>query len=204
MMPNTCKSYADRALFVVKVLVDYSLAQLDYKPYNNTLLMLLFTRYALHEVATKLGMTVLKQQCLARLLTDTENMILAAFSEGLTLQEVLGLDSRNSEKVATQAKAIASDNVVQVVFNHVLQDAKCPPRLLDMVISTLAECLEPGLWQELTLMVNHRISLLIIQAMLERRQIKMEEMQGLDVKPEGVYTDDDSMLFASDGHVKSA
>ncbi|KAF1917588.1 hypothetical protein BDU57DRAFT_446045, partial [Ampelomyces quisqualis] len=160
--------------------------------------------YSIHALAVSLGMAVLAQKCLAKLLTETEGMIEAAFSEGRTLQQLLGLDSSANPESATPAKATATDNVVQVVFSHVLKDTTCPQRLLDLVISTLAECLEPALWRELALTINHRISLLLIEAMLERRQLKIEEVHDLDVRPESVYTDEGSMHFASDGQINSA
>lgn len=146
--------------------------------------MLFPARYTLHVIASRLGMTVLAETCLARLLTDTNNMIEAAFFKGLTLQEVLNHDSSAGEGSATPAKVKGTNNVVQVVFDHVLQDAKCPSRLLDLVVITLAECLELGLWQNLVPRINHQMSLLLIEAMLQSRQIKIEEEKDRDFKPE--------------------
>jgi hypothetical protein len=66
--------------------------------------------------------------------------------------------------------------MVQVVFSHVLKDRQSPGRLINLVITRLAEHLDLSLWEKLALKVNHGISLLIIQAMLQKREVKLESL----------------------------
>jgi hypothetical protein len=150
-------------------------------------------RYALHTLAVTLGMKILAQQCLSRLSTDTESMIEAAFSQGFTLQQILGFSS--DAEAQDEVQGISVDNVVQVVFMHVLKDEKPPKRLVDLVTYALAEYLDPSLWERLTHTINHRVSLLLIKAMIDRRQVNFEAFEELDAKSENVSTGDEQAHF---------
>jgi hypothetical protein len=90
-------------------------------------------------LARSAGVTALSQQCLDKLSSDTKDAIQVALSRGLTLREILGLSSEPEVKEL----AIPVDNVVQVVFQHVLKEDTLPRRLIDLVVSTLATHLNP-------------------------------------------------------------
>jgi hypothetical protein len=141
---------------------------------TSSVLMGCTIRYKLHALALTLDMKVLVQQCLSRLSTDTESMLEMASSKGLTLQQVLGFGSEAEEE---NDLLIPTGNVVQVVFQHVLEDERSPKRLVTLVTRALTESLEPSLWEKLKHMINHRMSLLLIEAMLAHRQVKDEVLE---------------------------
>ncbi|KAF2832416.1 hypothetical protein CC86DRAFT_366209 [Ophiobolus disseminans] len=148
--------------------------------------------YALRALATRLGMTELETQCLSKLATDTEDMIRLAISQGLTLQEVLGLGAEPEEG----QQRVPASNLAEIVFQHVLTDKISPKRLLALVVRTLAEHLEPGLWRLLEPKITPTMSLRIIKAMLDHRQIKTDEAGDASVKSESVSTGDEHAMFA--------
>jgi hypothetical protein len=69
-------------------------------------------------LARSLGVTALSQQCLSKLSSDTKDAIQIALSRGFTLWEILGLSSEPEVKELT----MPADNVIQVVFQHVLKE----------------------------------------------------------------------------------
>jgi hypothetical protein len=141
-------------------------------------------------------MKALAEQCLSTLATDTENMLDTAFSQGVTLQQVLGLDA-DAENKGT-LPATSNGNVVRIVFENVLHDEKSPKRLTDLVIRTLAECLEPNMWGKLAPKINLHTSLLLIEAMLNQRQAFIEEAEKeeeLHTKSEDAPTDNEQALI---------
>jgi len=151
------------------------------------------SRYALRALAARMSMTELDDQCLSKLASDTEDAIQRALSQGLTLRQVLGL----GDELEEDRQAVS--NIVQVVFQHVLKDKTSPKRLATLVVKTLAEHLDLGLWAQLETMVNPAMSLRLIKAMLARRQVKDEESRDPSVKSESVSTGDESTLFALNG-----
>lgn len=129
-------------------------------------------RYSLHAVASDLGMASLAQQCLIRLSTETEDMINTSISHGANLGQVLDLNVKAN--VDRPSQPLLPRNMVQVVFSHVLEDDTSPKRLVELVVTRLAEHLDVDLWEKLACRVTHPISLLIINAMIQSRQIKTE------------------------------
>jgi hypothetical protein len=100
-------------------------------------------------------------------------MIRVAVDQGITLGQVLRLTSNTEHK---SGQSPLPHNMVQVVFSHVLKDRQSPGRLINLVITRLAEHLDLNLWEKLAPKVNHGISLLIIQAMLQKREVKLESL----------------------------
>jgi hypothetical protein len=72
--------------------------------------------------------------------------------------------------------------MVQVVFSHVLKDAKSHQRLVDLVVTRLAEHLDLGLLEKLARTIGLGISILIIKAMVQLRQVKTEDSTSLGLK----------------------
>jgi hypothetical protein len=136
-------------------------------------------RYALHSLAAELGMTSLALQCLTRLSNETDAMIQIAISTGTTLGELLDLTSKPEDNTG---QSPLPDNMVQVVFRHVLEDDKSHKRLVDLVVTRLAEHLDLELWEKLSRRISPNISLLIIKCMLQIRQIKTEDSLSLVLK----------------------
>jgi hypothetical protein len=134
-------------------------------------------------------MTQLAQQCLSKLSSDTEDMIRMAFSQDFSLRQLLGLDAEERGLPVTPA-----GNIVQTVFQHVLKDDKPPERLVTLVVGTLAERLEPGLWKQLEHMINHPISLRVVGALLQCRQIRNDETECLPIESETMSIGDEHAL----------
>ncbi|KAH4047807.1 hypothetical protein HBH70_238150 [Parastagonospora nodorum] len=148
--------------------------------------------YALHGLANKLGVSVLAQKCLEKLAADTNIMIEEAFRLGMSLQELL-----ESEPVAGDDQTTTpAQNVVQVVFEHVLREPKAPKKLVDLVTYTLADRLDPGLWETLAPRINHGTLRQIMSIILVRRQAKTEDVECLRLKSESEPTGDELMLNA--------
>jgi hypothetical protein len=133
----------------------------------------------LHALASELGMASLAQQCLIRLSTETDDLISTAVDQGISLGQVLDLTTNTAKN---PGQSPLPHNMVQVVFSHVLKDEQSPQRLVALVIARLAEHLDLFLWEKLAHRVNHSISLLIIQAMLHKRQVKIEKSSCHDVR----------------------
>jgi hypothetical protein len=167
-MPNICKSHCIPNLHIIQFNTIYS-----------RLLTIYPKRYSLHTVATELGMTSLSQQCLMQLYNETDAMIQAAISKGMSLSQLLDLSSKPENK---PGQSPLPENMVQVVFSHVLKDGKSHNRLVDLVVTRLAEHLDLGLLEKLTGTIGLGISILIIKAMVQRRGVKTEDSASLGLK----------------------
>lgn len=126
-------------------------------------------------------MAQLQSECLCKLASETEGTIQLALSRGMTLKDLLDMNTKAED---TEAEATLASNVVQVVFSHVLKDKEPPETLVKLVVDCLSRFLDPELWAQLEIMVNHATSRLLIKAMLERRQFKSEASEGGSVKSE--------------------
>jgi hypothetical protein len=124
-------------------------------------------------------MTSLALQCLTRLSNETDAMIQIAISKGTTLGELLDLTSKLEDNTD---QSPLPDSMVQVVFRHVLEDDKSHKRLVDLVVTRLAEHLDLELWEKLSRRISPNISLLIIKCMLQIRQIETEGSLRLALK----------------------
>jgi hypothetical protein len=124
-------------------------------------------------------MTSLALQCLTRLSNETDAMIQIAISKGTTLGELLDLTSKLEDNTD---QSPLPDSMVQVVFRHVLEDDKSHKRLVDLVVTRLAEHLDVELWEKLSRRISPNISLLIIKCMLQIRQIETEGSHRLALK----------------------
>jgi hypothetical protein len=124
-------------------------------------------------------MTSLALQCLTRLSNETDAMIQIAISKGTTLGELLDLTSKLEDNTD---QSPLPDSLVQVVFRHVLEDDKSHKRLVDLVVTRLAEHLDLELWEKLSRRISPNISLLIIKCMLQIRQIETEGSHRLALK----------------------
>jgi hypothetical protein len=124
-------------------------------------------------------MTSLALQCLTRLSNETDAMIQVAISKGTTLGELLDLTSKPEDNTD---QSPLPDSMVQVVFRHVLEDDKSHKRLVDLVVTRLAEHLDLELWEKLSRRISPNISLLIIKCMLQIRQIETEGSLRLALK----------------------
>jgi hypothetical protein len=122
-------------------------------------------------------------------------MIRTGLSRNLSLRQLLDLDPGTGEEKGLPVTT--AGNTVQTVFQHVLKDDNPPERLVTLVIETLADHLEPGLWRQLEHMINRPMSLKLISALLFRRQIKNEEAERLRGKPEIASTGDEHALLES-------
>jgi hypothetical protein len=139
-------------------------------------------------------MTQLAEKCLSTLSRDSQDMIEDAFCQGTSLQQLLRL---SSETQAEEGRAVApTKNVVEVVFEHVLNDVNPPKRLFNLVVSTLAEHLDTDLWLKLAPRTTLPMSIQIISTILIHRQVKTENFEGLRLKSESVSTGDELLLYA--------
>lgn len=159
------------------------------------LLLTSLSRYGLRVLAGSLGITDLQEQCLSKLVSETEDMLRDALSEGVTLRQVLGI---GPELAAKGGSATPADNVVQVVFRHVLKDTTSPKRLVLLVVNTLAAQLDPGLWDQLASMVTNVMKDRLFRAMLVHRQVKSEGACTPSVKSENASSGDGYATFVLD------
>jgi hypothetical protein len=132
-------------------------------------------------LADRFGVAQLHQVCLYKLSDRTDEAIRCALSQGSNLQQLLrlgvGADDGGKE-VDTEADTempVPPDNIVKVVFHHVLTDAKPPDRLRKLVVETLAEHMEPILFAHLEPKIPLPIALQLIRSILLRKQINSEE-----------------------------
>lgn len=140
-------------------------------------------------------MVQLENQCLAKLRSETEDMIQDALSRGLTFCQLLDLGVQPSDV----EPVVPINNVVQVVFQHVLQDKNVPKMLIDLVVNTLAQHLDPSLWEQLEPMISHPMSPCLINAMVARPRVKDEDTNTPSVKSESDSTGNGTGLFALNG-----
>jgi hypothetical protein len=111
---------------------------------------------------------------LSKLANETEELIDHALSLDLTIQQLLfGSEEHDDDEAASAIAPIG--NVAQVVVLHVLKDDSCPERLLNLVVDILAKHMEQKLWELLKHMISHSTALLLIEAVLRRRQAKLED-----------------------------
>ncbi|KAF2133675.1 hypothetical protein P153DRAFT_96707 [Dothidotthia symphoricarpi CBS 119687] len=140
-------------------------------------------------LAIRLGVEQLTQTCLSKLANDTQDAIAQAYSCGSSLQILLGYDLVDDEQDAASA-----NNVVQVVFGHVLKDPEPPARLFKLVVGALAINMDSELWAQLKDVVGHGLALRLVEAMLVLRQtdgggVKLEcELLAIEGLPAGHNT----------------
>jgi hypothetical protein len=133
-----------------------------------------YCRFALQSLADKLGVSQLAEKCLSKLANETEELINQALSLSLTIQQLLfGPEEHEDDEVASAIAPIG--NVAQVVVLHVLKDDSCPERLLNLVVDILAKHMEQKLWELLKHIISHSTALLLIEAVLRCRQVKLED-----------------------------
>jgi hypothetical protein len=116
-----------------------------------------------------------------------------AFSDGISLQQVLHLGS--DPEADDDASAQVTNNIIQVVFRHVLGDLQPPERLVTLVVTTLAQVMDPSLWAALGPMMNLDISHRLIGAMVAHRQVKFQAHGGFSIKSEGDTANDKKALL---------
>ncbi|KAF2030184.1 hypothetical protein EK21DRAFT_66106, partial [Setomelanomma holmii] len=139
-------------------------------------------------------------QCLSRIAGDTDHTMQVALAQGLSLQHLLGLAAHESAQGEEEPLAVIN-NVVQVVFQHVLKDEKSPPRLLDLVVDTLAEHLDLELWTQLEHVISHNMSLRLNRAMVDRRQIKIEDAERVSMESKSLSAGDHFVPCAPNEHI---
>jgi hypothetical protein len=110
------------------------------------------------------------------------------------LQQVLHLGSESEADDDTSAQV--TDNIVQVVFRHVLGDLQPPERLVTLVVTALAQVMNPSLWAALGPMMNLDISHRLIGAMIAYRRVKLEAHGAFGIKPESDAANDEQALLA--------
>ena len=134
--------------------------------------------YALWDFSNQLGTEALSEICLTELYNAACNGIRHALAQGISISSLL-LDNRPE----------ITDNVVDVVFIHVLKDKQPPGRLLRLVIDTLADNVDANLWAHVKTMISHDKALQLIEAMIMRQQIQIP-----NVNPENVKSENDADL----------
>ncbi|KAH7412228.1 hypothetical protein DE146DRAFT_751358 [Phaeosphaeria sp. MPI-PUGE-AT-0046c] len=141
--------------------------------------------YMLHSLSSRLGISALAELCLCTLSSDAERDIRDASSHGMSLQQVLDLGSNESGDKGVRVES--ANTSVQIIFAHVLADPEPPEQLVSLVTTTLAEHLDPSMWAAIAPLINHSISIRLIQAMVDRLQVKSEEVGQLHVQHESTF-----------------
>lgn len=119
-------------------------------------------------------------------------MIEEGARQGMSLQELLEFDSTTGDDQSTSQ----SRNFVQVVFAHVLSEANAPRQLADLVAHSLAERLDPALWEMLAPRIRPATLRQIMTVILLRSQAKTDDVESLRLKSESEPTRDELMLNA--------
>ncbi|KAJ4991621.1 hypothetical protein SVAN01_03002 [Stagonosporopsis vannaccii] len=127
--------------------------------------------YDLWNLATRLGLEGLAEECMARLFNSAHVSINNAISSCTPLRDLLGL----SDEQNTPHSPGPSNDVVATVFRHVLKDDNPPKKLSELVIETIARGVDQELWSQLSPMVNHDTARKVIEAMIAYRQVKAEQ-----------------------------
>jgi hypothetical protein len=128
--------------------------------------------YAVMELAGRLGVEALFETCLTKLCTAATDNIENAIVNAIPLRSLLGYGPG------------PTDDVVDVVFKHVIKDPNAPRRLQDLVTDTFAACLDKELWMQVKPLVSHGMAIQVIEAMIDRRQIKTELYDQASIKSE--------------------
>lgn len=124
--------------------------------------------YAIYQLSHALGIEALTETCLTKLYEAAINSIQDASNVGVSLQALLGYGPQRV------------DSVFGVIFKHVIQDKRAPRRLHDLVLDTLAAGLDTELWKDIRGLLNHKMALEIIEAMLEHGQQMKSEVDDQD------------------------
>jgi hypothetical protein len=135
--------------------------------------------YSILKLATELGVDALASICLNKVYKAANDSLLHASAHGVSLRTLLGY-----------GPDAATDDIVGVVFKHVVKDENTPKQLKSLVVDTLAAMLDYDLWQHVKDLVNHGMALQVIEAMVELRQrVKLEtndQEEGIKSESEGV------------------
>ncbi len=129
--------------------------------------------YALWSFSDQLGTEALSSLCLTELYNAARDSIQRAHANGISISSLL-LDTAPG----------TTNNVVQVVFIRVLKDEKPPERLLRLVIDTLADGAEMSLWDFVKDMIKLDKALQLIEAMISRKPIQIQNVNPESIKPE--------------------
>jgi hypothetical protein len=123
-------------------------------------------------LAAKLGVAALHEICLTTLYTSASENIQNALVNGMPLHSLLGYGPG------------PTDDVVGVVFKHVIKDQNTLKRLQDLVIGSFAACLDQELWLQVAPLVTHGMALQLIKAMIDQKQVKTELYDQAIIKSE--------------------
>jgi hypothetical protein len=118
--------------------------------------------FAVMRLADKLGVEGLHEICLTKLYTSASHHIQSALVKGIPLRNRFGNGKGQT------------DDVVEIVFTHVLRDPNTPKRLQDLVIEAFATSLDKELWLQLKPLINHGMALQLVETMVDQKQIKTE------------------------------
>jgi hypothetical protein len=77
-----------------------------------------------------------------------------------------------------------TDDVVGVVFKHVIEDQNTPRRLQNLVVESFAVCLDNELWLQVKPLITHGMALQLIESMIEQHQVKTELYDQASIKSE--------------------
>jgi hypothetical protein len=128
--------------------------------------------YAIFRLADELGVEMLADSCLTKLCNDTSSSLQHARIHKLPLQYLLGYGLSASSEV--NHPNVPIDNVVAIVFKHMIKDESTPKQLLRIFVDALAESLDAELWESLRDVLSREKMAALIEALLAR-QVKTEQ-----------------------------
>lgn len=161
--------------------------------------------YSILLLATKLGIDELTQTCLSKLATDAQDLIHQASSHGSNILILLGYGSSTKDQ-----NLPPRNNIVEVIFKHVLKDSKPPKRLVEFVVEILARNMDVNLWTNLKDVIGHSLALQLVEAMVLLRQpdnlgLSLDLSKGTSMsastKMETEHTDIEEEPVAMDTHL---
>jgi hypothetical protein len=160
--------------------------------------------YALFNLAINLGVDALAEECVELLYETAHKGVEHALSTDIPLRYLLNFVSPNGD--VPQKPQPQPNDVVAVVFHHVLKDAKPPARLSQLVIDTLAKSMDAELWDKLQETISHETARQLIGAMVVHRDLKSERGSNLTalVKVESHLATEEAMSATAETNVGSA
>lgn len=123
--------------------------------------------YDLWALATRLQFDALTEESANRLYNAVSTGLEKVFLHSMPLHALLGLHDG-------QEAPASSDDVVAIMFHHVLKDDKLPLKLPELIVDALAKYMDSAMWVGVRSMVCHDTCRKLIDFMIVYRDVKVE------------------------------
>lgn len=128
--------------------------------------------YAVWSLSSDLGVIALAEKSLDQLINDFSGVVQHIEENGVPLHTLVG------------SGGLDDTNVIEVILDKVFKDESPAPRLLELVLRTLADHLNSELWAIIKDPIGHTKALGLIDTLIDRRFVRPEQHTVASVKPE--------------------